>query len=148
VPLSESRREFLANVAVAATVIPGIGIAGAHVVQYLVPPRSEQMEEVLLGKLSDLPIKSARMLKNVHGNSLITVRMAEDQVLVFSSVCTHLGCAVNWDPTAGSFHCPCHDARFDTSGNVLSGPPEQPLPTYPVRIEADSIFVTVPVREA
>jgi cytochrome b6-f complex iron-sulfur subunit len=147
-PSSESRRDFLANVAVAATVIPGFGVAGAHVVQFLVPPEGEQVKEVLLGKLSDFAIQSARMLQNVHGNNLIAVRTAKDQLLVFSSVCTHLGCAVKWDPTAGSFHCPCHDARFDTAGKVLSGPPEEPLPAYPVRVEADNIFVTVPVREA
>lgn len=39
--------------------------------------------------------------------------------------------------------CPCHDRRFDLAGNVLSGPPQRPLPTYGVNVRAGEIFVRV-----
>ena len=44
-----------------------------------------------------------------------------------SSVCTHLGCTVAWEPTAQEFACPCHGSRFDAEGQATRGPARQPL---------------------
>jgi len=101
----------------------------------------------LVGRLSTLAVGSSRLLKHVHGNDLIALRVADDEVRVFSSICTHLGCHVQWDPVAGNFLCPCHMGRFDTNGKVVEGPPPSPLPSFPTRLESGNIFVVVPVRE-
>jgi len=145
---ADSRREFLANLAMAATVIPGFGVGARYVVRYLIPASERRTAEVLLEKLSRLPVGESRLFRHVLGNDLITVRVKEDDVKAFSSICTHLGCHVQWDPTAGNFLCPCHMGRFDTSGKVIAGPPPSPLVSFATRIEGDSIFVTVPVEEA
>lgn len=148
-PTEDSRRDFLANAAVALTVIPGLGIAVGHAVRFLVPPSSVRTEDVLVGRLAELPKGSSRVLQDVYGNDLIAVRVGEKEVRVFSSICPHLGCAVQWDPQAGNFLCPCHLGRFDTDGQVIAGPPPAPLQSYPSALdEAGNIFVTVPVREA
>ena len=52
--------------------------------------------------------------------------------VVFSTRCTHLGCAVSWMPEKNQFVCPCHAGIFNADGTVLSGPPPRPL----VRLEA------------
>ena len=147
-PKAASRRDLLSNLALAVTVIPGFGVAARHALRYLVPARVTRVEEVLVGKMSSLPQGSSRVLSNVYGNDLIAVRVGENEVKVFSSICTHLGCAVHWDAQAGNFLCPCHQGRFDTNGNVIAGPPPAPLPSFPTRMDGDNVFVTVPVEEA
>jgi len=142
------RREFLVNLLLAASVIPGFGLAARHVLRYLVPSKKERTAEVLLTRLTQLPVGTGREFKGVMGNDLIAARLPNGEVKVLSSICTHLGCHVQWDQVAGNFLCPCHLARFDASGKVLSGPPPTPLPAYPVRIAGDDVYVTVPVKEA
>ncbi len=64
------------------------------------------------------------------------VRRTQDgKIEAFSAVCPHLGCAVGWDPAAGNYLCPCHDSRFDISGNRMTGPAERGLDPLPVEIK-------------
>lgn len=64
------------------------------------------------------------ILVNVPGRGLVA----------YSDVCTHLSCAVLYQPGERQFYCPCHEGRFDAaSGDVLAGPPTRPLPTIELR---------------
>jgi Rieske Fe-S protein len=65
----------------------------------------------------------------------VTRRAEEYQVL--SATCTHLGCAVNWDPGAKRYQCPCHNGAFDPEGKVLFGPPPQPLTRLRARVNQE-----------
>ncbi len=143
-----SRRDALANIALAVTLIPGMGVAAGYVMRFLVPSSNRRIEELLLAKVSKVPLGGSRLFRGVLGNDLIAVRLNAGGVKVFSSICTHLGCQIKWDPTEGNFLCPCHMGRFDTDGKVIAGPPPEPMPEFPVRIEGDNIFVEVPVKEA
>ena len=40
----------------------------------------------------------------------------------YSTVCPHLGCAVDYDGDVAKFKCPCHRSVFSKDGNVESGP--------------------------
>jgi Rieske Fe-S protein len=147
-PEGESRRDFLADLAMVVTIVPGAGVLAHHVLRFLIPPPETRQEKALLAKLADLPVGSGRLFKGVHGNDLIAVRLGEKDVKVFSSICTHLGCHVQWDAQAKNFLCPCHMGRFDTSGKVISGPPPAPLPAFPTKVDGESVFVVVPAKEA
>lgn len=61
-------------------------------------------------------------------------RAIKEEVLVLLGLCTHLGCAPNYQPTVGSvdigdvtwqggFFCKCHGSKFDLAGRVLKGVP-------------------------
>jgi len=141
-----SRRNVLANLAVAVTVIPGVAIAARHVLAYLVPRGRVPTREVMLAHLGDLPVGHSREFRDVLGNDLLVVRLGEGEVRAFSMICTHLGCRVQWDQQEGNFLCPCHMGRFDTTGTVMAGPPPAPLPSYPVRLEREAVYVSVPAK--
>ncbi len=42
--------------------------------------------------------------------------------LALSTVCPHLGCAIDWDGEAKLYTCPCHTSAFEPSGAHQQGP--------------------------
>jgi Rieske Fe-S protein len=61
-------------------------------------------------------------------------------VTAFSSVCPHLGCAVNAEPD-GTFSCPCHTSSFAADGACVSGPSPRGLDTLTTRIDGGVVVV-------
>lgn len=55
--------------------------------------------------------------------------------------CTHRGCELNVG--GGIYACPCHGSEFNTSGNVLEGPAEENLRTFPITEDDENIYVQV-----
>jgi len=62
--------------------------------------------------------------------------------MAMTSVCTHSGCDRNWTFSNSKFVCTCHGSEFDTSGNVLQGPANQPLKSYTTRLSGTVLTVT------
>ncbi|WP_131787244.1 TQO small subunit DoxD [Protofrankia symbiont of Coriaria ruscifolia] len=60
----------------------------------------------------------------------------------FSAVCTHAGCAVDFNISDQEFSCPCHGAVYSAaSGAVLGGPAPAPLTRLPVHLRGDFVRV-------
>jgi len=60
--------------------------------------------------------------------------------------CSHAGCAFSEDGEIDGFRviCDCHGSEFDIrTGEVLQGPAQDPVTTFPVRIEAGTIEVAL-----
>ncbi len=59
---------------------------------------------------------------NRGAKKLAVYRDDDGGLHAMSAACTHLGCAVNWNPAERSWDCPCHGSRFSADGSVLHGP--------------------------
>lgn len=60
----------------------------------------------------------------------------DNEVVAYSSICTHNGCTVDWDAEARQIACPCHGSRFDAAdGSVLNGPAREPLAAVAVTVD-------------
>lgn len=62
------------------------------------------------------------------------------QFVAYSQKCTHLSCAVYYQPERERLFCPCHEGVFDPqTGEPTAGPPQRPLPRIALRREEDML---------
>ena len=61
--------------------------------------------------------------------------------VAYSQRCTHLSCAVYYQPEHGRLFCPCHDGVFDPeSGAPIAGPPQRRLGQIALKLEGDVLY--------
>lgn len=90
--------------------------------------------------LADVPVGKSISTK-VGGKSVIVSQPTAGKVVCLSAVCTHEGCLVN--PSGAKLVCPCHGAEFDaTTGAVLKGPANKPLPGVAVTVTNGDIVTS------
>ena len=63
----------------------------------------------------------------LDGKKVAAYRDTVGNVTLCSPVCTHMGCIVAWNNAERTWDCPCHGSRFKPTGEVISGPAEEPL---------------------
>ncbi|OOG19032.1 hypothetical protein BWD42_03510 [Sphingobacterium sp. CZ-UAM] len=69
----------------------------------------------------NIPLEEGRIVK-YEGKTFAVYRDEQAVLHCLSSVCPHMGCTVNWNPSEKSWDCPCHGSRFDIEGKLLNGP--------------------------
>jgi Rieske Fe-S protein len=85
-------------------------------------------------------VKKDGWMKSETPATVYVSKQGED-LRVLSSVCSHLGCSVNWDDKAHQFKCPCHNGVYSSEGKVVSGPPPRPLTQLQARVKDGQIEV-------
>ncbi len=77
---------------------------------------------------------------SIDKTGLLLYRVNETEVVAFSRKCTHNGCTISaFDQ--GISTCPCHQAQFNLSGEVMSGPAKNPLKQYPTRLSGNILEI-------
>ncbi len=64
----------------------------------------------------------------------------DGELHAFSSVCPHLGCAVDWSPEHNRFKCPCHRSAFAVDGTPEEGPAPRPLDALAIEPQEDGLI--------
>jgi Rieske Fe-S protein len=116
------------------------------------PAGSAAGRAISVGKLDELPALADPVERSISVNRLdgyfsetrrerIFLWRDGSTLRAFSSTCTHLGCAVSWDPGSRLFRCPCHGGLYRPDGTVAGGPPPRPLEDLPIEIRQGEIFV-------
>lgn len=137
-----SRRGFLKYALLSASAAATAGGILAPIVAYLWPPKQAAAAgggPVAVGSTADLPVGKGQVYS--VANKPVLVVHTEDGFHALSATCTHLGCIVTWNEGKAVVACPCHAAFFTINGDVISGPPPSPLPTYQVQVQGDQIYV-------
>ncbi|MCI0382999.1 Rieske (2Fe-2S) protein [Streptomyces sp. CNQ085] len=84
-----------------------------------------------LGAADAVPVGGARLYRE---KKLVVSQASEGEYKAFSAVCTHAGCVLTSVEELEA-DCACHGSLFDTtSGEVLAGPADAPLPAVPVEV--------------
>ncbi len=136
-----SRRRFfnlLASLGGLATLI----VVTYPLLSFLRPPKrsSEKTSYVEVGSVTDiLPEKGKNVIAADGEPVIIANRGSPNGFVALSLRCTHLGCIVQL--VGNELFCPCHGARFNLDGQVISGPAPLPLPKYELKILGDKIYL-------
>ena len=154
-----SRRSFLRWVIVSAggLITALLGFLGGG---YFLSPLFQRKEEgwIDVGRADDfqagIPTK-VEYIERKHDAWVTTERRSSAWVLktpgkeftAFDPRCTHLGCPYRWNADQKAFMCPCHNAVFDVSGSVVSGPPPRPLDRYPTKVVSGRLMILPAVQE-
>lgn len=84
----------------------------------------------------------------VDGEPVCLTRF-DGKIYAFTDNCTHISGPLNEGELEGCVvTCPWHGAQFDVrTGKVVRGPARQELYTYPVKVEDNAIFISLPDEE-
>jgi Rieske Fe-S protein len=106
------------------------------------------------GPLSGIPVGQWQLLavEMVHQDGWRKTRFkhavwirrqgeGDQDVTVFSSICPHLGCPINWHPDPSQFICPCHGGLFDADGRHTGGPPPRSMDPLEFEVRAGRLWV-------
>jgi 3-phenylpropionate/trans-cinnamate dioxygenase ferredoxin subunit len=77
--------------------------------------------------------------------SRILLANVDGEILAVDDMCTHEDASLSTGCLKGEYvKCPLHGSRFNLrNGEAMEEPAEDPLRTYPVKIEGDDILVSL-----
>lgn len=74
---------------------------------------------------------------------ILVMRLENDEFVVLSLRCPHLGCTVRWDNEAQHLVCPCHLSTFDDRGSPTKGPAKTALQAYRWNLMGSQLRIAV-----
>jgi glycine/D-amino acid oxidase-like deaminating enzyme/nitrite reductase/ring-hydroxylating ferredoxin subunit len=79
-----------------------------------------------LPELADLAPGESRVVK-YEKDTMALHKDEHGNLHALHSECTHMKCTLAWNSAENSWDCPCHGARFNIDGEVLTGPASSDL---------------------
>jgi cytochrome b6-f complex iron-sulfur subunit len=139
-----NRRKFFAAAGNAAIGIAALGSLGVTL-DFLTPKvLLELPKRFVIGMLAAIQPNSVTFDAE---HRLIVFRDKQGYFYALSSVCTHLGCILEWKESGITGHpegviaCPCHGSVFNKTGDVIRGPAPRPLDRFKMYLEDEKVIV-------
>ena len=96
-----------------------------------------------------MPVKVDLYADKIDGwNRVVEVKIGSawvwkqgDELRAMSTVCPHLGCAIDYDAGNGKFVCPCHDSFFSLDGAVETGPSPRGMDSLELETQGDLVAI-------
>ncbi len=79
-----------------------------------------------LAALAGLAPGEGKVVK-FEGTSVAIYKDESGKLYAVNPVCTHAKCVVGWNSAERTWDCPCHGARYDINGQVVTGPAHRGL---------------------
>ncbi len=138
-----TRRELAKFLALGSALVAGANVAVAVVGRLHSEPR---YTEKRIASAAALTAGQSLLFRYpTDRDPCILVRTREGVLVAFSSVCTHLSCAVVYRASDDRLFCPCHRGLFECGpggARPIEGPPERPLPQIVLSVRGDDVFAT------
>ncbi|MCA9652904.1 MAG: Rieske 2Fe-2S domain-containing protein [Myxococcales bacterium] len=157
VPQDGSRRKFMVvGAGVVGACVAGITIVPAASIlthPLRVPTTSGSDAFIPVGRLAqfkgDKPVKVDLYSDKVDAwNRVVQVKVGsawvqqrDGQLVAMSTVCPHLGCAIDYDAENDKFLCPCHDSYFSRAGEVETGPSPRGMDSLELQTEDEQVAI-------
>lgn len=103
--------------------------------------------EIWVAGVDELAFGDVRLVE-LAGHRVCLARTEDGEYFAIDDTCSHEDESLSEGWLDGScIECPAHNSIFDLrTGEPNSLPATESIPTYPVRIEGDNVFVTVPTQ--
>ena len=98
---------------------------------------ASRVEVATVGELSDGDMKAVEV-----GDRTIVVLSVAGDLFAIDDECTHEGCSLSdGDLEGDELSCLCHGSVFNVrTGEVLQGPAEEPVPTYALHVDGETVY--------
>jgi nitrite reductase/ring-hydroxylating ferredoxin subunit len=98
---------------------------------------------VSVAKIEDVPVGSLCEVE-VDGKDIVLANV-NGKVFAFGGACTHRGGPLaEGELTGDVVTCPLHGGQFSVeTGQAVGPPPTTSIPTYPTKVDGDSIRVAI-----
>jgi cytochrome b6-f complex iron-sulfur subunit len=150
--METGRREFIKKSFFGVLALLGLGFLVPAIELFApVSSRDKELSYFPLLAEEDIPrvgVKKAELAFTVLGKerkARVFVVASSGGPVVFSAICSHLGCLVSYHKEKREFVCPCHGGKYDLTGRNIFGPPPAPLTRFPMRIQDGMLLVGVKV---
>lgn len=104
--------------------------------------RSRTVKVQPIARVSEVPEGTAFYFQYPEADDqAMLLHLPGGRFVAYSQRCTHLSCAVYYQPNRDRLYCPCHEGVFNPlTGDPVAGPPPRRLPRILLRREGDVLY--------
>ncbi|HEU4727147.1 MAG TPA: Rieske 2Fe-2S domain-containing protein [Kofleriaceae bacterium] len=89
----------------------------------------------------ELTTAGGAMLLDGASDTIMVIRLSDSEVIALSAICTHAGCAMDYNASQHLLDCACHGSQFSTDGKVVRGPANRPVRVYTATLANNMITI-------